>query len=103
MGTRNTAGTAAHAAPHRRLAGPLIAAAVLAVAALTGCTGSDSNSSAGDSSAGSGAAAPEEVAYERVISQVLPSVVEIRSSKGLGSGVVYNDQGDIVTNAHVTG
>ncbi|WP_217630985.1 S1C family serine protease [Modestobacter sp. DSM 44400] len=42
-------------------------------------------------------------AYENVISDVLPSVVEIRSSTGLGSGVVYDQQGDIVTNAHVVG
>jgi S1-C subfamily serine protease len=44
-----------------------------------------------------------ETAYEQVIGQVLPSVVEIRSSTGLGSGVVYDDRGDIVTNAHVVG
>ncbi|SOC53644.1 serine protease, S1-C subfamily, contains C-terminal PDZ domain [Blastococcus aggregatus] len=42
-------------------------------------------------------------AYQRVITDVLPSVVEIRSSSGLGSGVVYDDQGHIVTNAHVVG
>jgi S1-C subfamily serine protease len=42
-------------------------------------------------------------AYQRVIADVLPSVVEIRSSSGLGSGVVYDDQGHIVTNAHVVG
>jgi len=29
--------------------------------------------------------------------------VEIRSSTGLGSGVVYDDKGNIVTNAHVVG
>jgi S1-C subfamily serine protease len=36
-----------------------------------------------------------------VVSEVLPSVVQITTTKGLGSGVVLDDQGDIVTNAHV--
>lgn len=38
-----------------------------------------------------------------MINRVLPSVVEIRTSSGLGSGVVFDDKGDIVTNAHVVG
>src|SRR4051812_43311599 len=107
MGTRNAVGTITQAAPpRRRVALRLAGAVVLAAAALAGCTGSDSNSTAASSSSaasGSGSAASEEVAYERVISQVLPSVVEIQSSKGLGSGVVYDKQGNVVTNAHVTG
>src|SRR5512140_407436 len=38
-----------------------------------------------------------------VIKQVSPSVVEISTDQGLGSGVVYDNKGDIVTNAHVVG
>jgi putative serine protease PepD len=34
---------------------------------------------------------------------VLPSVVQISTSQGSGSGVVYDTKGDIVTNAHVVG
>ncbi|GGK64456.1 protease [Sphaerisporangium melleum] len=45
----------------------------------------------------------EEQAYERVIAQVLPSIVQINTSGGLGSGVVYDTQGHIITNAHVVG
>lgn len=41
--------------------------------------------------------------YQRVIKDVLPSVVQIRDSQDLGSGVVYDDKGHIVTNAHVVG
>jgi putative serine protease PepD len=41
--------------------------------------------------------------YAAVVRQVLPSVVLIRTASGLGSGVVLDDQGNIVTNAHVTG
>ncbi len=39
----------------------------------------------------------------RVVNTVRPSVVEISTSTGLGSGVVYDAKGDIVTNAHVVG
>ena len=42
-------------------------------------------------------------AYVSTIHRVLPSVVEIKTSSGLGSGVVYDTAGDIVTNAHVVG
>ena len=41
--------------------------------------------------------------YESVIAQVLPSVVQITTSSGLGSGIVYDSAGDIVTNDHVVG
>ncbi|MDN3295457.1 trypsin-like peptidase domain-containing protein [Streptomyces ficellus] len=41
--------------------------------------------------------------YQRVIRDVLPSVVQIDARAGLGSGVVYDDRGHIVTNAHVVG
>ncbi|MEU9886764.1 trypsin-like peptidase domain-containing protein [Sphaerisporangium sp. NPDC051011] len=45
----------------------------------------------------------EEQAYERTIRQVLPSIVQITTRGGLGSGVVYDTNGHIVTNAHVVG
>src|SRR6202000_2393158 len=38
-----------------------------------------------------------------VVRQVLPSVVLIRTEHGLGSGVVLDRSGNIVTNAHVAG
>jgi S1-C subfamily serine protease len=38
-----------------------------------------------------------------VVKRVSPSVVQIQTSDGLGSGVVFDDQGNIVTNAHVVG
>ncbi len=40
-------------------------------------------------------------AYEAAASGALPSVVQIQRSDGLGSGIVFDKQGDIVTNAHV--
>ncbi|MFC9928990.1 S1C family serine protease [Streptomyces sp. NPDC127190] len=41
--------------------------------------------------------------YQKVIREVLPSVVQIRAGNRLGSGVVYDGRGHIVTNAHVVG
>ena len=41
--------------------------------------------------------------YETMVTNVLPSVVQISTSSGLGSGVVYDGKGDILTNAHVVG
>ncbi len=41
--------------------------------------------------------------FVRVVHAVRASVVEISTTSGLGSGVVYDNKGDIVTNAHVVG
>jgi S1-C subfamily serine protease len=41
--------------------------------------------------------------FEQVVTRVLPSVVQISTGQGTGSGVVYDRHGDIVTNAHVVG
>ncbi len=86
-------------------------AAAIAAAALlaTGCSSSkDGTGAAADSSSSSSAPAPSssnqlEQDYQQVISQVLPSVVQITAGDSLGSGIVFDDKGDIVTNAHVVG
>jgi S1-C subfamily serine protease len=39
----------------------------------------------------------------RVVDSVSPAVVQIQTSAGLGSGVVYDGKGNIITNAHVVG
>ena len=41
--------------------------------------------------------------FVKVVKTVAPSVVQIQTQGGLGSGVVLDDQADIVTNAHVVG
>jgi S1-C subfamily serine protease len=46
---------------------------------------------------------PLEAAYEKVITDVLPSIVQITTKVGLGSGIVFDSAGHIVTNAHVVG
>lgn len=51
----------------------------------------------------SGAAGALQDQMVSVIQAVKPEVVQIETSQGLGSGIVYDVKGDIVTNAHVVG
>ncbi|MEV4443538.1 trypsin-like peptidase domain-containing protein [Streptomyces sp. NPDC049577] len=86
----------------------LPATALACVALLAGCSGPAPSSNA-PSSPATTAAAPRvsgpagdlQAAYQKVVKDVLPSVVQITTGQGLGSGVVYDGKGDIVTNAHV--
>jgi putative serine protease PepD len=39
--------------------------------------------------------------FVRVVKTVSPEVVQIQGSRGLGSGIVFDGRGDVVTNAHV--
>lgn len=97
-----------------------VAVLTAAALALTGCSSGSSSSakssatgqassSAAPSPAASGSSAPPmtgnqlQDAYQKVIADVLPSVVQITTGDSLGSGIVYDDKGDIVTNAHVVG
>jgi putative serine protease PepD len=71
-----------------------LAAGGLAAGGLAACGGS------GTSARGT----PQlQAQYESVVAAVLPSVVEITAKSSGGSGVVYDRNGDIVTNAHVLG
>jgi len=85
----------------------LVPAAALALTGLlaTGCSSSKSSSSATAAGTSAAPTASNQLQedYQRVISQVLPSVVQITAGDGLGSGIVFDDKGDIVTNAHVVG
>ncbi len=97
-------------ASRTRLPRPLAPAALLACALLllTGCTDSAPGSRAGQQGDTAQAAAPAaandlQADYQRVIDDVLPSVVQIQAGDSLGSGVVYDDEGHVVTNAHVVG
>jgi putative serine protease PepD len=98
-----------------------LGAVVLSVALICACSDSDTpnqslqqnpGSAAAEARAGAGSPGSDpggstgaslEAQYEAVIKQVLPSVVEIRTGSGLGSGVIYDAAGNIVTNAHVVG
>ncbi len=50
---------------------------------------------------GSGALNQFQDTLRKIATQVSPSVVEINVGNGIGSGVVLDGRGDIVTNAHV--
>ena len=109
--------------PVRRAPGGYAVAlmAAVAVAVQTGCAGSGSagatpgtvqasgttqalgTAAAAGGNAAAVTAASMQAAFVSAIRRVLPSVVEIRTSSGLGSGVVFDSSGDIVTNAHVVG
>jgi putative serine protease PepD len=112
---RKLAGRRVRAVPAPVVPAPVVAAAVVlaTTAALLGCASELSPGTTGASSPASaprtsysadpaGASAVQQ-AFVSVIRRVLPSVVEIRTSSGLGSGVVFDARGDIITNAHVVG
>ncbi|MFJ4896445.1 S1C family serine protease [Streptomyces sp. NPDC088727] len=94
----------------RRLLLPLTAG-VCAIALTGGCSDSNSNSSGPDATrasqvqqgSASKATGDLQAEYQSVIKNVLPSVVQIDASDSLGSGIVYDTKGHIVTNAHVVG
>jgi S1-C subfamily serine protease len=44
-----------------------------------------------------------QAAFLDVVARVRPEVVEVETKSDLGSGVVYDNRGDIVTNDHVVG
>jgi putative serine protease PepD len=73
----------------------LFAAAIVAVAA-----GFASHRSSPAAEAVSPAVALERT-FVNVYKRVSPSVVQIQTSAGLGSGIVFDTKGDIVTNNHV--
>src|SRR5580692_4442191 len=95
----------------RRSAIALVAAAAIggsgvAVGAATAApapaaTSAIASTASSDRPAAAGSDA--RASYADVVRQVLPSVVLIRTGNGLGSGVVLDRAGNIVTNAHVAG
>ena len=79
---------------------PTIAVSLL-LASLVGVA--PNQASAAPSAAPGAAAAALQNDFVRVYRKVAPSVVQIQTSEGLGSGVVLDRGGNIVTNAHVVG
>jgi len=74
----------------------LAAAALLAVM-LAACGASASSPAASTTSS----SFKLQSEYVKLVQDVGPSVVLIETSVGLGSGIIYDAQGDIVTNNHV--
>jgi RsiW-degrading membrane proteinase PrsW (M82 family) len=85
---------------------PLVTVAVLVGAlVLAGCSTSTARTSSSSATTPAAAVAPSALALQqqfvRVVKQVGPSVVLIQTSQGLGSGIVYDANGNVVTNNHV--
>jgi S1-C subfamily serine protease len=78
---------------------PLIILGVSAVVAV----GAGFASSKTQSSSSLPPAVALQNAFASVYKHVSPSVVQIETSEGLGSGIVFDSKGDIVTNDHVVG
>ncbi len=89
----------------RRAGGAAVAAVVIGgsvfLGIFLGVTGEGPVRSGSAPAAAASPAAP--ASYANVVRQVLPSVVQIRTPDGLGTGVVLDTNGNIVTNAHVAG
>ena len=79
---------------------PLLSLAALLACATAGCGGHRDKPAARPDVP---SATALQRAYVHVVESVSPSVVQIETSHGLGSGVVFDADGDIVTNAHVVG
>jgi putative serine protease PepD len=82
--------------------------AMLIAIVFTGCSSQPANAPPGSpkatTSAGTGpgsAATDLQNAFVGVVNRARPSIVQIQTNLGLGSGVVFNDNGDVVTNNHV--
>ena len=84
------------------------AATAVAVGAVVSLAGNGGGALTGDAIGApyrpAAASAPTlQQAFVRIVRTTSPSVVQIESGSGLGSGVVYDRSGHIVTNAHVVG
>ena len=92
------------ATPRQRVLATLVTLATLVLVLLTAvdCGSSTTDGITPRSSDGASAQALEQ-SFTQVVHRTLPSIVEIVSPTGLGSGVIFDDKGNVVTNAHVVG
>jgi putative serine protease PepD len=78
-------------------------AGVAAVVAACGASGMGGNAARVAPLASADGATSVQRELVSVVKAVSPSVVQIRTPQDLGSGVVFDARGDVVTNAHVVG
>jgi putative serine protease PepD len=86
----------------RRRCSTALTAATIAVVVLAACAGGQ-NISAIPAIELTKPVADFQDQLVRVVDAISPAVVQIQTAGGLGSGVVYDGKGDIITNAHVVG
>jgi putative serine protease PepD len=93
-----------------RSASPLLGALLLGGSLLVAACGSGATASGSPAASATptasalsspAIASALQMDFVAVVGRVSPSVVVIETKTGLGSGVVFNSSGDIVTNAHV--
>jgi putative serine protease PepD len=93
----------------RRVAALVVGAALAAAGcgATTGATTAGVSSTSGPSTGTPTVAQSQTFSLEQqfvaVVKDTQPEVVQIQTDSGLGSGVIFDTEGHIVTNAHVTG
>jgi putative serine protease PepD len=80
---------------------PKATAASPVPAASPGGTGNVPVPAPSPTAGGSSALAQFQAELEAIATAMLPSIVQIETASGLGSGIVYDAAGDIVTNNHV--
>ena len=83
------------------LAGAAVAGAVVAAVSLGGPSSHNPPQTSHAQLRPAAAALAFQRAITAVVHRLSPSVVQIQSSQGLGSGVVFDTDGDVVTNNHV--
>lgn len=83
------------------LAGAAAAGAIVAAVSFGGSSASKPPRTGHASLKPAAAALAFQKAITSVVHELSPSVVQIQNSQGLGSGVVFDTTGDIVTNNHV--
>lgn len=93
--------------PGRRARRPLppVTAGLCVMVLAGGCSPGPGPAPASSTQAAPAPAAASDLEddYRVVIDDVLPSVVQIEAADSLGSGIVYDTKGHVVTNAHVVG
>src|SRR5207302_6375180 len=79
----------------------IIAAAIVAGAVIAGTSLATRSNSSSTAAKETVAGVALQDSFVNVVRSVSPSVVQIEDQIGLGSGVVFDSRGDIVTNNHV--
>src|SRR4051812_9627439 len=102
------ASSSAHVHQKRAARGTVVLTALIVavLTALSGCGQDSSTPAAAPTEAGPVSTMQSPFAslqqqFEQVVRAVSPQVVQIQSRRGLGSGVVFDDRANVVTNAHV--
>ncbi|MDX6599990.1 MAG: hypothetical protein QOE87_3877 [Gaiellales bacterium] len=85
---------------HSRLLA-VVAAAIVAGAAVASVSLATSSNQPSTTGTGTVAGVALQGSFVHVVRSVSPSVVQIEDKTGLGSGIVFDSRGDIVTNNHV--